>query len=155
MKREKPKNKRKNPTNFTYTAKDGKEYTLELKQKLFCDYYLQFHARGIDAIYEAGYKPKNVKVAAVMAAENLMKPSIFNYIQMKYEEYGFNDEDIFKQHLFLINQDGDLSSKAKGVDMYYKKKGVYAPEKHEHSITSVEIVKYGDIKNVSDTPTNK
>jgi hypothetical protein len=149
--KEKPivrKEKLKNPTKFTYKAKDGNTYTLTKLEKAFCDYYMQFGAKGVDAVYEAGYDPKNARVAYSISCENLTKPHIFNYIQMHYEEYGFNDEDVMKQHLFLINQDGDLGSKAKGVDMYYKKKGVYAPEKIEQTITSVNIINYGDKKDV-------
>ena len=128
---------------FTYT-KDDDEYTMTEKEKAFCDAYLKFGAKGVDAVYAAGYDPKNARVAAAIASENLTKPNIFNYINMKYEEYGFNDDDVLKEHLFLIKQDGDLSSKAKGVDMYYKKKGKYAPEKVEHTITAIKVINYGD-----------
>lgn len=129
---------------FTYTAKDDKEYTMTEKEKAFCDAYLRFGAKGIDAVYEAGYDVKNVSVASAIAYENLKKPQIFNYINLKYEEYGFNDDDVDKEHLFLLKQDGDLGSKAKAIDMYYKKRGTYAPEKIDAVITAVKLIKYGD-----------
>jgi len=143
MPKEKPKQK-SNPKTFTYCARDGEEYKLNERQKAFCDAYLKFGAKGIDAVYEAGYNPRNVRVASSIAYENLTKPHIFNYINLKYEAHGFNDDDVMKEHLFLIKQDGDLGTKAKGIDMYYKKTGSYAPEKHRHEITAVEIIKYSD-----------
>lgn len=114
---------------FKFTGLDGIEYTLTLKEKLFCEYYLKFKGSGIDAIYEAGYKPKNARVAASMAYENLIKPDISAYITLKLEEFGFNDDSVTKQHLYLINQFGDLNAKKGAIDMFYKLKGKYAPEK--------------------------
>lgn len=154
--KEKPivkKGKLKNPTTFTYTAKDGVLYSLNRREKAFCDSYLKFGAKGVDAVYEAGYNPKNVRVAYAIASENLSKPKMFNYINSKYEEYGFNDDDVLKEHLFLIKQDGDLASKAKGVDMYYKKKGIYAPEKHEHTVTAVRVVNYRELEDGDNSTT--
>ena len=113
---------------FKYKATDGKTYTITEKEKKFCEKYCEFGASGVQAIYSAGYKPKNRAVAKVMASENLTKPHLFNYIETLYEEYGFTDENVIKQHLFLINQDGDLTNKAKGVDMYFKRKGLYPPK---------------------------
>lgn len=130
------------PKNFTYTAKDGTKHTLTERQKRFCDAYCEFGASGVDAIYEAGYRPKTRKVAYEMASENLRKPKIFEYIHLLYKEYGFNDDDITGEHLFLIRQNADLSAKAKGVDMYYKKDGKYAPQKHLVAISKIEVVKY-------------
>ena len=142
MAKEKPKTKitRSPSKKFTYTARDGTKHVLTEQQKLFCDAYLKCGARGVTAVYEAGYKPKNARVASAIAYENLMKPHIFNYINLMYEESGFNDEDITKEHLFLIKQDGDLPAKAKGLDMYYKLKGKFAPEKIE---TEIKIIKVG------------
>ena len=114
---------------FKFKGLDKKEYVLTLKEKLFCHKYLEFKGSGIDAIYEAGYKPKNAKIAASMAYENLVKPDISAYITIKLEEYGFNDENVEKQHLYLINQFGDLHAKRGAIDMFYKRFGKYAPQK--------------------------
>jgi len=113
---------------FRYTASDGKKYILTEQQKKFCEKYCEFGASGVDAIYAAGYKPKNARVAAAMASKELVKVNIFSYIETLYDEYGFTDENVTKQHLFLINQDGDLTNKAKGLDMYFKRKGLYPPK---------------------------
>lgn len=125
MPKKKPITKKKGSKKFTYTADDGKEYTLTEQQKKFCEKYCEYGCSGIDAIYGAGYKAKDKKVAKSMASEYLTKPNIFNYITTLYDEYGLNDENVAKEHLFLINQKADLTNKAKGLDMYYKKKGSY------------------------------
>lgn len=38
----------------------------------------------------------------------------------------------------------DPNAVSKGVDMAYKIKGKYAPEKVEHTITAVKVINYGD-----------
>jgi len=117
------------PRFFKFIGLDGIEYKLTFKEKLFCEYYLKFKGSGIDAIYEAGYKPKNAKVAASMAYNNLIKVDISAYITFKLEDYGFNDDNAAKQHLYLMNQFGDLRAKRGAIDMFYKIKGKYAATK--------------------------
>lgn len=114
---------------FKYTGLDGNEYSLTLKEKAFCIAYLEFKGNGVDAVFEAGYKAKNSLVAAQIAYENLIKPDIFNYVNLLLEEYGFKDDNVEKQHLFLLNQMGDLKSKGRAVDMFYRLKGKYAATK--------------------------
>ena len=111
---------------YKFKGLDGKKYTLTLKQKLFVENYLEFKGNGVEAIYESGYDPKNARVAASMAYENLIKPDISAYVDLKLEEYGFTDDNVKKQHLFLLNQFGDLQSKRSAVDMFYKLRGDYA-----------------------------
>lgn len=115
---------------FSYISpKDGKTYRMTIKERLFCDAYLEFKGDGVDAVFEAGYKAKNALVAAAIAHENLRKPNLIAYINSKLEEAGFNDDEVYKQHLFLLNQHSDFKSKAKAIEMYYKLKGSFAPEK--------------------------
>ena len=61
----------------------------------------------------------------------LTKVNIFTYINLKLEEFGFSDDSVDKQHLFLLNQHTDLKTKAKAIDMFYKLRGRYAPDKGE------------------------
>ena len=124
---------------FVYKGLDNKNYRLSTKEKMFCEAYLEFGASGIDAVYKAGYKPKNAMVAGAMAYEYLKKPQIFNYINLKLEEYGFSDDSVEKQHLFLLNQDADLKSKAKAIEMFYRKRGKYQPEDGEKPTKVVNI----------------
>lgn len=116
-----------------------KQYNkLTLKQKLFCDYYLEGLGNATEAIIKAGYNvnkkngsPDRI-LAKSIASENLTKPYILNYIKQKLEKLGFSKENIMKQHLFLINQFADLSVKVRAIDMYYKKTGAYTATKLEH-----------------------
>lgn len=125
---------------FSYISKaDGKTYTMSVKERLFADYYLTFKGDGIQAVYEAGYNPKNSLVASAISYQNLRKPHILAYVNSKLEEYGFNDENVTRQHLFLLNQHADLKTKAKAIDMHYKLKGSYAPEKSQSINLDVKI----------------
>ena len=124
-------------TPLKFTALNGKEYTLTVKQRLFCELYLESMGDRYNSVIEAGYdiydKRGNVKPNAVrkQASENLTKPFILEFLKTKYSEYGFTDENVMKEHLTLINQQADLGAKAKGIDMYYKVKGQYAEDKND------------------------
>lgn len=111
---------------------------LTLKQKLFCDYYLEGFGNATEAVIKAGYNvskkngiPDRV-LAKSIASENLTKPYLLNYLRRKLDAVGLNDENVMRHHAFLINQFADLSVKAKAIDLYYKKTGAYATEKIEH-----------------------
>lgn len=116
---------------FSYVSPtNGKTYKMTMKEQRFCDAYLEFSADGVQAVYEAGYKAKNALVASGIAYTNLKKPNLMAYIASKLEEYGFNDDTVSKQHLFVLNQMSDLRAKNQAIDMFYKLKGAYAPDKH-------------------------
>lgn len=132
-----PKTEPKKPEDklFFFKGLDGKDYKLNLRQKLFVEFYLSLHGNAMEAVIEAGYNVYyerggiNKNLARSIGSENLTKPAIIAYVNLKLSEYGYDDENVKKQHLFLLNQFGDLSAKAKGIDMYYKIKGEYAAEK--------------------------
>jgi hypothetical protein len=114
---------------FSYiSAADGKTYTMTIKERLFCEYYLEFKGDGVDAIKEAGYDVKNNIVAAAMSYENLRKPHLMAYVNALLEEYGFNDDHVEKQHMFLLQQHADLKTKAKAIEMYYRLRGKFPKE---------------------------
>lgn len=52
----------------------------------------------------------------------LAKPQIISRINELIEEDGFNDLNVDKQHLFIINQHADLNVKMKGIEHYNKLK---------------------------------
>ena len=115
---------------FVFTGNDKKQYRLSLQEKKFCEDYLKLRGNGTEAAMN-NYKCKNFRVAATIAYENLRKPHIIAYIDLKLEEYGYNDDNVTKQHLFTLQQFADLAQKNKAIDMFYKLKGKYAPEKVE------------------------
>lgn len=133
---------------FKFKGLNNKDYSLTLQQKLFCELYLEYFGNGVEAIIGAGYdvnfknsKGKdtgnpNRRLAAAIASENLTKPNIIAYIDLKLEEYGFSDDNVKKQHLFNLNQFADLTAKNKAIDMFYKLKGKYAAEKVEHDVSN-------------------
>ena len=104
------------------------ENKLTKKEQVFCEYYCNFGCSGVDAIYQAGYKPKSRSTAYSMASENLRKPKILTRIQEIYKDFKFTNEEVMHEHWYLIKQHHDLSSKAKAIDMFYKKNGMYTPE---------------------------
>lgn len=124
---------------YSLTGLDGNVYQLTIQQKTFCDTYLTFGGNGVEAALEA-YDCKDRRSAASVASRVLTEPNIIAYINSKLEESGFNDDNVRKQHLFLLNQHSDFNSKSKAVDMFYKLKGNYAPEQieHTHSLADIE-----------------
>lgn len=56
------------------------------------------------------------------AKELLLNDNIIQRINALLEEDGFNDQNVDKQHLFLINQHADLNVKMKGIEHYNKLK---------------------------------
>ena len=115
---------------------------LTLKQKRFCDYYIKGPGNATEAVIKAGYNVSkkigkaNRLLARNIASENLAKPGIIEYIRKKLEAVDLNNENVMKQHAFLINQFLDLSVKAKAIDLYYKKTGAYAGEKVKHEVST-------------------
>lgn len=113
-----------------FTGLDEKDYQINLKQKLFCDKYLNSKGDSISAVESAGYKINdNKRLASSIASENLTKPNICAYLNLKLKESGLDDEFVDKQLLFLVNQYSDLRVKLSAIDTYYKLKGRYAPKK--------------------------
>lgn len=138
---------------FRFTGLDGIEYDLSFKQKLFAEGYLKHKGNGVDAVIYAGYDVRkkyqggnpinnvfNRKLAKVIASENLTKPNLMAYIQTLYERYGFTDEAVEREHLFLINQQADLKTKAKAIDMFYNLKSRYPAKKMDLTSLGEAIV---------------
>lgn len=123
-------------------------YKLTEKEKRFCEVYCHYGVSGIEAVTQAGYKVTSKNTAYSIASENLRKPKIIAYIDSLYKEYKFTDEDVMREHLYLIKQHQSLSNKARAIDMYYKKRGLYSKEldKQERRPTIVRVVSYNDIK---------
>lgn len=167
-KAKKPKPKRKvSPLPFKFKATDGKFYKLTSKQKYWCDVFLEEGANQTVASLEA-YKVTNKHLCKIpwkmltdkeirrrMAAEKtaseigrrcLGKVGIKAYIDKVLSDEGYTDDVVRTEHFKNIKQDENLTAKNQAIDMYYKKKDEYAPEKHEHTVRTVEVVRYGKPK---------
>lgn len=138
--------KKREPKGWRFIGLDGAEHSITLRQKLFVEEYLRNGNKGIPAVAFAGYsvykptltKDKNgdfiqevdVKLASAISSENLDKPVIQAYIAVMLPQYGLTEENVNRQHAFLLNQEEDLPAKGKAIDMYRKMKGQYI-DRHE------------------------
>lgn len=131
-------------------VKKARRKKLTLKQKLFCQYYLETLGNGTEAVIRAGYKVTSKEgqpdriLAKSIASENLTKPYIRKHIDKLLKAKGFNDDSVKLQHLSLISQSKNLPVKVRAIDLYYKVKGDYAPErfKVDQQVTQVVVTKY-------------
>lgn len=108
---------------------------------------------GVKAILN-NYDVKNYNTAGVMAHESLKKPKIQKAIADMLP-----DDLLREKHLALLNKEEvitknnvttgeidvvptgqiDVQAVSKGLDMAYKLKGAYAPEKHTNLNLTVEL----------------
>jgi len=117
---------------FSFKGLDDKYYSLTPKQKLFCDNYVANLGNGVQAamgVYETDYKG-----ACIIASQNLRKLKVIEYLTLQFKKFDIGDEEAMAHLSFLIKQFGELPMKAKGLDMFFKIRGKYAPEKTEHSV---------------------
>lgn len=112
---------------------------LSVRQEKFCqlylDYDLDFFGNGVQCyleVYDIDESKSNwYKTACVAASVLLSNIKVCKRINELLEKGGFNDENITKQHLFLINQHKDFGVKMKALSDYYKLKGKYSANKVE------------------------
>lgn len=108
---------------------------LSLRQEKFCQMYLDYDkdlfGNGVQCyleIYDIDRsKPNWYKTACVACSQLLSNVKVCDRIAELLENGGFNDENITKQHLFLVNQHADFSVKMRAISDYYKVKGKFAP----------------------------
>lgn len=99
---------------------------LTLKQEEFCKAYVSkdFFGNGTQAYLEVyGYKDEDGNTityeSAKSAASRLLTfDNILKKINSLLEEGGFNEQNVDKQHLFLINQFADLKTKMNAIKEY-------------------------------------
>jgi len=113
---------------------------LNLKEEEFCQTYIS-HDRDLygngtkcylevyGEYYSASHKGNfmSYKVAQVLAYRLLRKVKIIERINELLEEGGFNDQNVDKQHLFLLNQHSDLKTKLGAIKEYNAVKKRVAP----------------------------
>ena len=120
---------------------------LTKKQKKFVEEYA-LTGNGTESVINAGYDVNGKNSAKTIASENLTKPYLARAIEQKKEDLGIeiSNELLVEKHLQLLNKkevivirkgqrtETELTeqphSDVKGaLDMAYKLKGSYAPEK--------------------------
>lgn len=104
--------------------KEVKLRKLNMRQDLFCRLYATDpHILGnATQAYMLAYGSENYMTSASAAKHMLDKPHITAKINEYIQQEGFNNENVDKQHLFLINQHKDLNVKMKGIEHYNKLK---------------------------------
>jgi hypothetical protein len=111
------------------TEKQKKE-KLNPKQEEFCQFYTsedkEMFGNGVNSyleVYEIDRsKPNWYKTACQAASRLLSNVKVFTRIGELLEERGFNDVNIDKQLLFLINQFADNTNKLGAIREYNKLK---------------------------------
>lgn len=114
------------------SAKTGAktEGGLNLQQEAFCQLYIgvdrELFGNGARCYLEV-YDPEHFirfkkhmkfEVAAALASRMLTRVKVIERINVLLEEGGFNDTNVDKQHLFLINQHADLRTKLGAIKEY-------------------------------------
>lgn len=106
------------------------EKGLNLQQERFCQVYTsndkELFGNGALSYLEvygeehiAKYKKQMTYAVAVVNASRLLtKAKIIERINELLETGGFNDENVDKQHLFLLNQHADLKTKLGAIREY-------------------------------------
>lgn len=106
------------------------EQKLNLQQEAFCQLYVnadrELFGNGANcylAVYGKGYFFKNKKemsymVANASASRLLTNVNVIARINKLLEFGGFTNENVDKQHLFLINQHADLKTKLGAIKEY-------------------------------------
>ncbi len=162
----KPK-RRTSPLPFKFKSLDGKSYTLTAKQKLWCISYLEEDSNLTVAALEV-YSITNkhlcripwklltdkemrrrvvaTNVAAQIGRDNLRSIKIESYINKVLADEGYTEKRVELRHFKNMMQSENLPASNTAIDMYYKKRDKYAPEKSEHTVKVIEITKYGKRK---------
>lgn len=103
------------------------ENGLNLQQEAFCQLYInadrEMFGNGAQcylSVYGAEYliknkRPMRYEVAMASASRELRKVNVIARINSLLETGGFTNENIDKQHLFLINQHADLKTKMAAI----------------------------------------
>lgn len=107
-------------------------FTNDLKLKRKAHIYVDTIKNG-GTLTEAGVRiwPKQkAEVARVSMSQDLQKPNVQRTILQVMREQGMTDEFLVREHNKVITQDEQLGAKNVALDMAYKLKGAYAPDRN-------------------------
>ena len=144
------------------------EHGLTLQQEEFCKFYTnsesidrELFGNGVQSyleVYGEDYqkkyrRPMKYEVALALASRMLTKVKVIDRINKLLEEGGFNDQNVDRQHLFLINQHADLRTKMQAIKEYnaVKKRVEIKDNIFNINITGESAKRY----NVKTTPDTK
>ena len=135
---------------------------LNERQEMFCQLYVngekELFGNGVQSyleVYEPDTsKPNYYKTACSAVSRLLSNVKIIDRIKDLLESGGFNEENIAKQHLFLVNQHTDLGVKMRAISDYYKLKGKYVDKDGITINLPTPILGYDIQQNFSDNQNN-
>ena len=130
---------------------------LTKKQKGFVKDYVRTNKNGVQSALK-NYNTNDYSTAGMIASDNLKKPKIQEAIKSIADQ--IPDSLLVEKHLELLTvpkitkttfkdevteteESIDVQAISKGLDMAYKIKGTYAPEKIKHSVS------FGDVEKLS------
>lgn len=132
--------------NFEDDSKVKKQLTT--KQKLFCQYYAspEYFANWVQAYMKAYWVEYDT--AKTSASRYLRNDNICLHIASLLDDNGFNDANVDKQLLFLINQNDDFAAKRSAIAEYNKLKSRITTR----TITEVKITEeeQGEVNDLID-----
>jgi len=144
-----PKAKRETP--LTGKTKSGRLLTEQ--EELFCNLYVRNYNR-IEAAMEAYNIDQTKKgwryTASNIAYENLLRPYLNERIRELLDKLTLTDQVVDNEMKFLIDQNAELSSKAKGIEIYNKLKGRYQEDKTNKAQTALLSEIYGRLSKGKD-----
>src|SRR5262245_9790916 len=106
---------------------------LSVKQRLFVGEYVR-SGNGTRAAL-AAYWTSDPRTANAIASENLRKPAIQEAVADLLDERGLSDEKLLAIHAHYLTLCTSVDPRLKAIglkalDMAYRLKGAYAPERH-------------------------
>lgn len=120
---------------------------LTLKQRRFCDEYLANGGNATEAALAAGYSSKT---AYSIGSENLNKPEIKEYLQVRGEQNAAKFEYTLREHVQdldeladLAKRDGNLNAAIRAKELKGKVCGLYL-ERHELNGSIALSLSWGD-----------
>ena len=111
---------------------------IELKAQQFAKRYLENNMNGTKTAKEL-YKTKNDRIAENIASTNLSKPIFERSILKEMEKQGLTDEGLMTIHKRNLEQAEHLPSSNAALDMAYKLRGDYAPEKKQSISLNIDL----------------
>lgn len=112
-----------------FKTKSG--HKLTMKEEMFCRKYVELMGNGTQAAIEAKYNCRSNEAFRFQASENLTKPHILERVREILDDQGLNNEIVDAETSFIVKQHKDYNAKTRGIDIYNKIKGRYAPTEHK------------------------
>ena len=111
---------------------------IELKAQQFAKSYLKNKCNGTKTALEV-YDTESKNTAHAIASENLQKPTFQRAILKEMEAQGLTDKGLMNIHKRNLEQAELLPSSNAALDMAYKLRGDYAPEKKQSISLNIDI----------------